>query len=95
MMDDKTLDRSLKSIEKECFVKHYELFRDKSGPDADFVVDSLMRNENYNESGAKIRVSHVRRIFSAGRQEDALKFIVRSERIPQGSVDKARLLLNE
>jgi hypothetical protein len=93
-MDDRKLEQSLKSIGKTCFVDHYELFRDKSRVDALFAVDFLMKTENITEAGAKIRVGFARGIFAAGRQNDALKIIAQSERIPRDLADKARLLSN-
>jgi hypothetical protein len=92
-MDDKKLRRSLSSIGKACFVCHYELFRDKSRTTPLFVVDFLMKNERYNESGATIRVSHARLIFNAGRESNALEIYSQSRRIPRESADKARRLL--
>jgi len=89
-VDDKKLERSLNSIGKACFVNHYELFRDKSCADVLFVVDFLVKNEQYTNAGAQIRVSDAKAIFNAGRQVDALKIIVQSQRLPQESVDKAR-----
>jgi hypothetical protein len=80
-MDDHKLQQSLNSVGKACFVNHYDLFRNKSGTDALFVADFLMKTENMTEGGAKIRVGFARRIFNAGRQNDALKIIAQSGRI--------------
>jgi hypothetical protein len=93
-MDDKQLVRSLNSIGKACFVKHHELFRDKSRTDPLSVVQFLMRYEKYEEAGATIRVSCARAIFNAGRQSEALSIIAKSGRIPWQSADKARRLLS-
>ena len=95
VMGDNKLEESLGAIGKACFIKHYELFRDKSRTDTLYVIDFLVRNEKYKEDGAKIRVGFARRIFDAGRQNDALKIIALSRRIPQESVDKAKILLKE
>jgi hypothetical protein len=95
IMDDKKIERSLNRIGKACFVTHYELFRDKARTEPPFVVDYLMKTEKYNESGATIRASYAKQIFNAGRHVEALKIVARSERIPQESASKARMLLNE
>jgi len=93
-MDDHKLRQSLNSIGKAYFVKYYELFRNKSSTDVAFVVDFLINAENITESGAKIRVGFARGIFNAGRQNDALKIIAQSERVPRDLVERAKLLLN-
>jgi hypothetical protein len=94
MMDDHKLRQSLNSIGKACFVKYYELFRNKSSTEIWFVVDFLMRAEHITEAGAKIRVGFARGIFNAGRQNDALKIVAQSERVPRDLAEKAKLLLN-
>jgi hypothetical protein len=96
-MDDMELERSLKGVGKACFVKYYELFRDKSRTDDLLVVDYLVKNgeyknRKYTESGAKIRVSFAKRIFNAGREKDALKFCARAG-ISGELVNKAKMLL--
>ena len=97
-MDDTELERSLKGIGKGCFVKYYELFRDKSRTDALFAVDYLVnngeyKNTKYTEPGAKIRVSYAKRIFDARREKDGLKFCARAG-ISGELVNRAKMLLN-
>ena len=94
-MDDAQLKRSLQGIGKTCFVKYYKPFRDKSRTDPSFLVNFLMRAGVSNEAGAKIRVGRdARGIFNEGRENDALKIVVKSARVPPEIRDKARLLLN-
>jgi hypothetical protein len=93
-MDNHKLRQSLNSIGKACFIKNYDLFRNKSSTDVLFAVDFLMKTENITEAGAKIRVGFARGIFNAGRQNDALKIIAQSERVSRDLAEKAELLLN-
>ncbi len=94
-MNDEKLIESLNSVGKSCFVSYYEVFRDNARKDPSFVIELLVRNEKYKESGAKIRVNFARAIFDAHRQIDALKIIAQAERIPREFCDKAKLLLND
>lgn len=80
-MNDDQLERSLRSIGKGCFVEYFCQFADQNLSNGT-VIDMLMRQEGYTESGSRTRVSQARRIISAGRTEDALRNIIRSERIP-------------
>lgn len=80
-MNDDQLERSLQSIGKECFVKYFDEFSDNRLKDHD-LIDLLMKNENYKESGCKTRVSQSRRIIKEGRAKDALKVVAGSSRVP-------------
>jgi len=85
-MNDEQLDRSLRSIGKECFVKNFEAFSDPKIKDYE-LIDLLMKNEGYAETGARTRVSQSRRIIREGRKKDALMEITKSERL-SGQVRK-------
>ena len=90
-MNDKQLDRSLRSIGKECFVKYFEEFSDLSNKSED-LIELLMVNEGYEETGCKTRVSQSRRIIESGRGKDALELICKSERVPHAISEQAREL---
>ena len=90
-MDDKQLDRSLRSIGKECFVKYYELFKDPKWTKED-LIEHLLAVEGYTESGCITRISQSRRIFNAHREFDALDIIINSNRLSQDIINKARQL---
>ncbi|USD64113.1 hypothetical protein [Vibrio sp. SCSIO 43136] len=90
-MDDKQLDRSLRSIGKECFVKYYELFRDHNWSKED-LIEHLVALEGYQESGCITRISQSRRIFKDNREHDALDIVISSSRLPNEIVEKARML---
>jgi hypothetical protein len=92
IMNDERLERSLNSIGKACFVKHYETLRDWSGIDA---VEYLIKHELYTEDAARVRGSCSKNIFNAGRHADALRIIARSDRVPREVVAKAETLLSE
>ena len=55
-------------------------------------LKSLMKKENYMESGAKTRVSQSRRIINSGRAKDALKMVASSNKISNAIANKARQL---
>ncbi len=90
-MNDDQLDRSLRSIGKACFVKYYEKFSDPSLTNED-LIDLLMKQENYKETGAKTRVSQSRRIINSGRAKDAFKLIASSNRVSAKISQKANQL---
>lgn len=90
-MDDKQLERSLQSIGKECFVKYFENFKDFRYQNEE-LIELLMSNEGYEESGCKTRVNQSRRIINAGRENDALSIIMASQRIPHEVRQRAREL---
>lgn len=90
-MNDDQLDRSLRSIGKACFVKYFSEFSDLAITIED-LIDMLMQQEGYTESGCKTRISNSRRIISSGRQDDALAMIIASERVEAEIVARAREL---
>jgi len=91
IMNDDQLERSLQSIGKSCFVEYFEMFTNSSISNED-LIDILMKNESYMESGAKTRVSQSRRIIKSGRAKDALKIISSSNKVPDAISNKAREL---
>ncbi len=93
-MDDKQLERSLRSVGMGCFVKYFREFSDHRLARED-IIELLMKNEGYKESGCKTRVSQSRRIIGIGRAVDALKMVSESERVPPHVVDEARRLMRE
>ena len=90
-MNDLQLDRSIRSIGKTCFVKYYGMFSRRNLANEE-VVEALMSNEGYMESGARTRVSQSRRIINSGRAKDALDIIALSSRLPEKVVSEARRL---
>ena len=94
-MTDDQLERSLRSIGKGCFVEYFCQFADLNLPNSD-VIEMLMRQEGYAESGSRTRVSQARRIIKSGRAGDALRNVIQSDRIPNYArvAARARELLN-
>jgi len=68
-MNDDQLDRSLRSIGKACFVKYFAEFSDLAISSED-LIDMLMQQEGYTESGCKTRISNSRRIISSANYMD-------------------------
>ena len=91
-MDNSQLERSLQSIGKACFVKHYELFTDHRVDGAD-AAEYLLKAERFTEKACSTRVSHARAIIRAGRANDALRNIAKSGRVPNEWRDKAMNLV--
>ena len=61
-MDNEQLKRCLMSIGKTTFVKHYKRFA-SSVHSEDYLVDFLMKEEDYKESSARTKVSQSRRHY--------------------------------
>ena len=80
-MNDDQLERSLRSIGKGCFVQYFRQFADQTLSNTK-VIEMLMRQEGYTESGSRTRVSQARRVIRSGKTEDALLKIIQSKRIP-------------
>ena len=80
-MNDDQLERSLRSIGKGCLVEYFCQFADQNLSNGN-VIEMLMRQEGYTETGSRTRVSHARRVIGSGRAEDALRNVIQSERIP-------------
>jgi hypothetical protein len=93
-MDDGQLERSLQSTGKTTFVKYVDSFSDDSLSN-DFLVDILMKNENYTESSSRTKVSEARRIIRSGRKKDALRNISQSTKLDRELRDQALSLLND
>jgi hypothetical protein len=92
-MDDKQLDRCLRSIGKKCFVRYFKQFSDTRIQDYQ-IIDTLMKNEGYTETGCRTRVSQSRRIIREGRAKDALREIIASERLSESVRQEAADLVN-
>lgn len=91
-MNDKQLERSLQSIGKGCFTLYFSEFSDE-GLKSEDLIEYLMKQEGYEESGCRTRVSQARRIIRSGRAADALVEVVRSTRLSDDVIDRARKLL--
>ncbi len=73
-MNDQQLDRNLRSIGKECFVRFFEEFSDPTLSNDD--VAALVKEERgYTDKACRSRTSHARSIIRAGRAADALDMV--------------------
>ena len=79
-MNDEQLKRSLQSIGKGCFIKYFQEFSNPRLSKED-MIEILMTEEGYEESGSTTRVTQSRRIINEGRADDALKIIAGSSRL--------------
>ncbi len=93
-MNNEQLRRSLQSIGMACFVRYFPQFSDEAMSNEN-LIELLMRNENYMESGCITRVTQARRIIASGRAVDALLIVAGSARVPsEVSAAASRLALN-
>ncbi|WP_167616968.1 hypothetical protein [Maribellus sediminis] len=76
-MDSTKLNRVLQSIGKGCFIEYFDKFNDPGYTNQD-LVEMLMRDKGYTESGSKTRVSQSRRIIKENSVRDALNNIILS-----------------
>ncbi len=90
-MDDNQLYRSIQSIGQECFVKYFKDFSNQSLSN-EFLIELLMKNEGYKESGCITRITQARRIINSGRAKDALLKITKSKRLSKSLVSLAESL---
>ena len=83
LMNDKQLDRTLRSIGKACFVNHFTELSNLSLPDK-AVAQILAEREKWDEfSTLSFRVRGARRIIEAGREQDALRLIAASPKMQE------------
>lgn len=90
-MNDAQLRRSLQSIGKACFVRYFPQFSDNSLSNAD-LIELLMRQEDYLETGCITRVIQARRILANERAVDALLIVASSVRVSEGVTTEASRL---
>ena len=93
-MNDEQLQRSLQSIGKACFVKYLDTFSNSQISNED-LIDYLIAQESYKESGARTRVTQARRIIREGRTADALHMVMSSLRIDDQTRDLARTMIGK
>ncbi len=91
-MDDKQLERSLQSIGKKCFVDYFETFNDQTLSKVE-VIEILMKNEGYKESGCRTRETKARKIIKAKMTVKALINISKSSKLEDSTIKKANILL--
>ena len=83
LMNDKQLDRTLRSIGEACFVNHFTELSNLSLPD-EAVAQILAEREKWDEfSTLSFRVRGARRIIEAGREQDALRLIAASPKMQE------------
>ena len=81
LMNDKQLDRTLRSIGKACFVNHFAELSDLSLSD-EAVAQILAERGKWDEFATlSFRVRGARRIIEAGRDQDALRLIAASPKM--------------
>jgi hypothetical protein len=92
-MDQQQLDRYLRSVGKECFVKYFEYFRNPKYSNSDLTA-MLIQKEGYTDSASRTRVSNSRSIINEGKAEEALNMIIESSRLDIATILKAKKILS-
>jgi hypothetical protein len=77
VLNDDQLARTLKSVGKTCFIRFFHEFSSTTMSRED-IIHKLRVETNYTEGSCVSRVSHARRIFSAGLAAKALNIIISS-----------------
>lgn len=77
IMDSSKLERVLQSIGKGCFIEYFDKFNDPSYSTQD-LVELLMHEKKYTESGSRVRVSQSRRIIKENMVKAAMDNIIMS-----------------
>lgn len=77
-MNADQLARELQSVGMTCFIKHISIFANLQIDNAE-AADRLSAIERYTKGGIVRRVSHARRIVSAGKIKEAVTLIANSK----------------
>jgi hypothetical protein len=91
-MDQQQIDRSLRSIGKECFVNYFEYFKNLKYSNSDLVT-LLKHEKGYTESGCRTRISQSRKIIRNGKTKEALNMVIESSKLDNATILKAKKLL--
>ena len=73
-MNDRQLERKLRSVGLEVFVTYFRAFCDQSRPNSD-VAQVLFEERDYTWKSCCSRTSHARSIIKVGRERDALTMV--------------------
>ena len=95
-MNEKQLERNLKSIGQTCFVKYFELFASTTIDKTD-KIEILKKETDYTEKSCISRTGHAQSVIKAGRAYDALNMIIisKSPRVSEKTRGRAEDLLSE
>ncbi|PNT92249.1 hypothetical protein [Clostridium thermosuccinogenes] len=89
-----TIERALNSIGKKCFVDYYEDFRSCTDKDA-LARKLLANNKNATSLSAQMtRINYAQWIFENKKEKEALDIIIRSNRLDDITIKKAREYLD-
>lgn len=82
------LERLLKSIGKSTFIKYYYYFKNQS---RETCIAAF--TEHYTDKSKSSRTGHAKSIFSERLQKDALQLIIKSDRVDENTIARAREIL--
>ena len=90
-MDDKQLDRAMKSIGKGCFVEHFEDFAKYDNAKCIRILSNC--HPEYTGPSCRTRTYHSKAIFRNHCEKKALEIILKSN-VDDKTKQKCELLLN-
>ena len=91
-MDDRQLERNLRSVGKECFVAYFDQFKNQQLSNQD-IASLIQEKQGYTWKSCLSRTSHARSIIRKGRAKDALENIRDSDGVREQLIrDKAARL---
>lgn len=96
-MTEEKLDRELRSVGKDAFVSHFNLFQAcaAEGGSLEACIKDLVNLGRSNFAGASRRCGAARRIFKANREIDALQNVCGSKKVNDDGRAQAGKLIDE
>lgn len=73
-MNERQLERNLRSVGKECFIAFFKEFCDFQTSNEDLAAQ-IKSKRGYTDKACRSRTSHARTIIKAGRAADALRLV--------------------
>jgi len=95
-MNQELLEKKLRSIGKEIFVKYFEEFRDLN-VDREELSKKLLKDnpKAISLNAQKTRISNARKIFELKMEKEALENIVKSDRLKDNIRENAKRIANK
>lgn len=87
------LNKTLAAVGKTVFVNFYYDFKDFSISKDELAQKILTLNPGSKSDNQNFRIPRARHIFEAGQEQDALRMIVESKRVPSEVIEKAKSIL--
>ena len=95
MKENYEVARKLNSIGKQIFIEYFNIFKSSSlnNITKEQVIDILISKNVSNYNGASIRYSNALWLFKHKKEQEALKIVINSKKVPQNIKTKAQNIL--